>query len=406
MTGRRHIQTLVLGWFVIAVLALAPVSRAGIGDALKKKVGDKATKKAEEAIDKPSEKAEKQAPDQAKPANGAAEPAKGTAEPTGSGAAGGKNEKVSAVSTKFDFVPGDSVMLFDDFTQDELGEFPARWRLALGTFEVAESEGERWLRCVSEDGRIRMKLPAMASLPEFWTLEFDFSAQEPMGSALTVFALGKDNGSAWEAMFPDGSNLAFSSGEVSSATPFEGTVPGRHHVMFMARGTGLKGYIDRQRMVNVPEISTAYGMPGVLEFRLWASTKPMITNVRFAAGCRPAKDMLAAGKLVTYGIRFDTGSDVVLPESAPVLRQIGSYLEANPTVKLRITGHTDNVGSAASNLDLSKRRAASVARVLTDQFGVAGDRFTTDGKGDTQSIASNAKPEGRAMNRRVEFAKL
>jgi outer membrane protein OmpA-like peptidoglycan-associated protein len=89
-----------------------------------------------------------------------------------------------------------------------------------------------------------------------------------------------------------------------------------------------------------------------------------------------------------------------------VLRQIVSYLEANPTVKLKITGHTDNVGSAASNLDLSKRRAASVAKVLSDQFGIAADRFASDGKGDTQSVASNAKPEGRAMNRRVEFAKL
>ena len=132
----------------------------------------------------------------------------------------------------------------------------------------------------------------------------------------------------------------------------------------------------------------------------------MITNVRFAEGCRPPKDMLATGKLVTYGIRFATGSDVVLPEAAPVLRQVASYMEANPAVKLQITGHTDNVGTAASNLDLSKRRAASVAKVLAEQFSVPGERFTTDGKGDTQAVSSNAKPEGRAMNRRVEFAKI
>ena len=133
---------------------------------------------------------------------------------------------------------------------------------------------------------------------------------------------------------------------------------------------------------------------------------PMITNVRFASGCRPPKDMLATGKLVTYGIRFQTGSDVVMPESAPVLRQVASYMEANAAVRLKITGHTDNVGTAASNLDLSKRRAASVAKVLSEQFAIVANRFETDGKGDTQSVASNAKPEGRAMNRRVEFAKL
>ena len=131
----------------------------------------------------------------------------------------------------------------------------------------------------------------------------------------------------------------------------------------------------------------------------------MITNVRFALGPKPAKDLLASGKLVTHGINFATGSDVVLPDSAPILRQVAAWMTANPQARLKVTGHTDNVGSAASNLDLSKRRASSVARVLAGELGVAADRFETDGKGDTQAMASNAKPEGRAMNRRVEFAK-
>jgi outer membrane protein OmpA-like peptidoglycan-associated protein len=161
-----------------------------------------------------------------------------------------------------------------------------------------------------------------------------------------------------------------------------------------------------QRMANVPEVSQAAGPALDLEIRLWASTHPMITNVRFAEGCRPPKDMLAEGKLVTYGIHFKSGSDVVLPESAPVLRQVAAYMEANAAVKLRITGHTDSAGTPESNLDLSKRRSAAVAKVLIEQFGIAAERFTTDGKGDTEAVAGNEKPEGRAMNRRVEFAKL
>jgi OOP family OmpA-OmpF porin len=198
--------------------------------------------------------------------------------------------------------------------------------------------------------------------------------------------------------------MDFRSGTVYSATPVEARpIEGRHHVMLMARGMAIKAYIDRQRVANVPEIP---GKPTDIEWRLWAPSHPMITNVRFAAGCRPPKDMLATGKLVTYGIRFETGSDVVMPESAPVLRQVAAYMVANAAVRLKVTGHTDNVGTAATNLDLSKRRAASVAKVLSEQFAVAANRFETDGKGDTQSVASNAKPEGRAMNRRVEFAKL
>jgi outer membrane protein OmpA-like peptidoglycan-associated protein len=404
MSRHRILRTLVLVSCAFALFASAGASHAGLGDALKKRLNDKATKKAEEAVDKATDKTEKTAPGEA--AEGQRNGSGATT--AGADGAGGASGKVSAVSTKFDYVPGDSVLFIDDFKQDELGEFPSRWSLVIGTFEVAEMEGERWLRCVAADGTIRMKLPVMAKLPEFWTLEFDFYATEPMGSALTVRGVGDAGRTCWEVWYPSNMDMAFRSGAIFGSAPLEGvsTPGGRHHIMFMARGTALKAYIDRQRLVNVPDISAAAGMPSLFEIRLWASTKPMITNVRFAEGCRPAKDMLDQGKLVTYGIRFQTASDVVLPESAPVLRQVAAYMEAHADVKLKITGHTDNVGTAASNLDLSKRRAASVAKVLSEQFAITADRFTTDGKGDTQAVSSNVKAEGRAMNRRVEFAKL
>lgn len=392
-----RLRMLVLATCALALLAWAAPGHAGFADALKKKMAEKAAKKAEAAVDKATEK-----PGQA------AAPAEDAEDAKPAGGAAGAGEKVSTVSTKFDYVPGDSVMFVDDFRQDELGEFPAKWALSIGTFETAEMDGERWLRCTSPDGTIRPKLPAMATLPEFWTLEFDFYGAEPLASALTVRGVAGDGRTAWEATWPNGTSLAFRSGEIFSATPLEGatTAAGRRHVMVMARGSALKVYIDRQRLANVPDVAAAAGPAKLLEFRLWSGNQPMISNVRFAEGCRPAKDMLDAGKLVTYGIRFATASDVVLPESAPVLRQVAAYMTAKPDVKLRITGHTDNVGTAASNLDLSKRRAASVAKVLAADFGVAAERFATDGKGDTQAVASNAKPEGRAMNRRVEFAKL
>ena len=392
-------RLLVLGpmSLALALLVTSP-GHAGLTDALKRKITDKATKKAEEQVDKATDKTEKPA--------APTEKTEGEKPEGAPAAASGAGSKVSEVSTKFDFVPGDKVILIDDFTQDELGEFPAHWKLVQGTFEVAEMDGQRWLRCTSDDGHVSMKVNP--TVPEFWTLEFDGYGFDS-GSYLTVSALDAKGNSVWEASFPHSNkNLFMRCGEISSSTPIEGEVVGRHHVMFMGRGTGLKAYMDRDRVANVPDISAA-GVPAEFDFRLWAPGKevrPMIANVRFAEGCRPAKDMLAEGKLVTYGIRFETGSDVVLPESAPVLRQVASYMEANPTVKLQITGHTDNVGSAPSNLDLSKRRAASVAKVLSDQFGVGADRFSTDGKGDTQAVTSNAKPEGRAMNRRVEFAKL
>lgn len=399
MNRKGWLAGIALGCIVVAMGTFVSVGDAGLGGALKKKL-DKVTKQAEDKANQTGDKVSGDGDEATTP--GADQSAdKGG----GAGAAGGG--KVSTVSTKFDFVPGDSVMFVDDFSQDELGEFPARWKLAQGTFEVAELGGERWLRCVSADGHVRMKLPAMAAMPPFWTLEFDGTQLDGAGNTLTVTGLTNSGETVWETTFPyAGTHLFFRSGAINSDTPFEsGAIAGRHHIMFMARGAALKVYVDRDRMASVPDVSGA-GTPSEIDIRLWSTQKPMIANVRFAEGCKPAQDMLDSGKLVTYGIRFPTGSDVVLPESAPVLRQVSAYLQKHADVKLRVTGHTDNVGAAAGNLDLSKRRAAAVARVLSDQFAIAADRFVTDGKGDTQPVASNAKPEGKAMNRRVEFARM
>jgi outer membrane protein OmpA-like peptidoglycan-associated protein len=398
------IRSFRLGWVLVALVALvvtslAPGSNAGLGDKLKKKAQDKANKTANDAVNKADPTADKKE----------GEEASGEASSTGKAEAPeGGEEKVSSVSTKFDYVPGDMVLFFDDFTQDELGEFPANWKLTQGTLEVAEMNGQRWLRSTSIESRFGMKLPAAPALPEFWTLELDFYCGEPSGNVLNVSALKGDK-DVWTTTFPySGQNTYFESGEVTSNTPLENSkVWGEaHHIMFMARGTALKVYVDRQRVANVPEIDPKNGPPDNFVIWLWSDKEPMITNVRYAEGNKPVADPFANGKLVTYGIYFDSASDVVKAESAPVLRQIAAYMEKNPAVKVQILGHTDNQGTPDGNLDLSKRRAASVAKVLSDQFKIAADRFTTDGMGDTKAVADNAKAEGRAMNRRVEFTKL
>jgi outer membrane protein OmpA-like peptidoglycan-associated protein len=247
-------------------------------------------------------------------------------------------------------------------------------------------------------------------LPEFWTLEFDVHTAEPASGALTIRGIVEGNVSAWSAeLLQYGSTtVMFQSGPVNATTQYEGgaSMAGRHHVMLLGRGTGLKIYVDTQRVINVPD-ATGSGVATEVQIELMSmASQPMITNVRFAEGNKPVKDPFADGKFVTYGIYFDSGSDVEKAESAPVLRQMAAYLEANATVNVEIVGHTDNEGTAAGNLDLSKRRAAAVAQVLTEQFKIAAERFKTDGMGDTKPVASNDNAEGRATNRRVEFTKL
>jgi outer membrane protein OmpA-like peptidoglycan-associated protein len=106
---------------------------------------------------------------------------------------------------------------------------------------------------------------------------------------------------------------------------------------------------------------------------------------------------------VLQQVHFQTGSATILPDSFPMLQEIVLLLKANPDIhRMRIEGHTDNRGAAEMNLDLSKRRAASVRQWLVDH-GIDSGRLESEGYGLTRPIASNDTDEGRALNRRVEF---
>lgn len=126
------------------------------------------------------------------------------------------------------------------------------------------------------------------------------------------------------------------------------------------------------------------------------------------AGCPVPEDEplveLTTEKLsLNDAITFDTDRDTIKPESFPVLDQVARLLLAHPELtRVRVEGHTDNVGSAAYNKDLSARRAASVVRHLAGK-GVDARRLQAAGYGFEKPVASNATALGRARNRRVEF---
>jgi outer membrane protein OmpA-like peptidoglycan-associated protein len=110
-----------------------------------------------------------------------------------------------------------------------------------------------------------------------------------------------------------------------------------------------------------------------------------------------------SGKVALYGLYFDTDKDVVKPESQPTMEEIAKLLKSEPALRLHVVGHTDNQGKSDYNLDLSKRRAASVARELTSKYGVTANRMDSFGCGLYAPVASNESDEGRAKNRRVEL---
>lgn len=107
-------------------------------------------------------------------------------------------------------------------------------------------------------------------------------------------------------------------------------------------------------------------------------------------------------KIVVEHLYFATNEVTILPESDNTLNELALFLAENPALRIRVVGHTDNVGSDKDNMVLSEGRANSVKEALLNR-GIAADRIETLGMGRTQPIASNDTEEGRAKNRRVEY---
>lgn len=116
-----------------------------------------------------------------------------------------------------------------------------------------------------------------------------------------------------------------------------------------------------------------------------------------------AKAMGEEGKVVFYGIYFDTDKATLKAESAPTLVEMGKWLKSNASTKVFIVGHTDMQGSVERNQKLSRDRAAAVIAVMTREYGIKADRMTPDGVGPVAPVATNTTEAGRAKNRRVEM---
>jgi outer membrane protein OmpA-like peptidoglycan-associated protein len=138
--------------------------------------------------------------------------------------------------------------------------------------------------------------------------------------------------------------------------------------------------------------SENYAVPGE------AVREPYTLNV-------PLSPLTAGSTIALRNIFFNTASYELLPASNAELDKLVRLLKANPTLRIELGGHTDDVGSAASNLKLSDQRAHAVRDHLVAQ-GIAADRITARGYGMTRPIAANTSEEGRALNRRTEVTVL
>ncbi len=116
--------------------------------------------------------------------------------------------------------------------------------------------------------------------------------------------------------------------------------------------------------------------------------------------------LLDAGIFRAFEVNFAFGTTELQPRAARTLDAVGDVLERYPELRVEISGHTDNVGEEEVNQRVSEERAGVVASYLQEQFDIDASQLQVRGYGESQPIASNESPSGRALNRRVEFTVL
>lgn len=334
-----------------------------------------------------------------------------------------------ATYSKFDFVPGEKVIFYEDFSQDAIGDFPALWNTN-GSAEVVTTNlfAGNWMKfamreCVWTD--------ALLNLPDNYTIEYDIipiAGEEKRMAGYSMRLMQCNNPKAWDSgSAPGKGGFMFSieySGRPMYATwfskqeckpsalrgykneeDFKQKENQKYHIAIWVQKSRVRLYQDQNKLFDLPKaFQTDCVKPDRLRFEYGAA---MISNIRIAAGAPDTRNkLITEGKLVTYGIYFDVNKDVVKPESYGTLKDIAGVLNEVPDVKVKIFGHTDADGDDAKNMDLSKRRAASVKNELIKLFGVNADRLETDGLGESKPVAPNDTPVNKALNRRVEFIKL
>jgi len=116
-----------------------------------------------------------------------------------------------------------------------------------------------------------------------------------------------------------------------------------------------------------------------------------------------AKGIQTDGHIAVYDILFETGKSDIKPESDATIKNVAEYMNANPTKKFYIVGHTDNVGDFAANMTLSENRAKAVLNDLITKYAVKAEQLKAYGVSSLAPIGTNTTEEGKAKNRRVDI---
>lgn len=342
---------------------------------------------------------------------------------TGEQPQAGKDAEMSW--NKFDFVPGDEVIFEDNLTGEQLGEFPSQWDLIAGNAEISKLNGETVIQLMEHTEIAPLMKAPKNYLGDIYTIEFDYWSQyhansddhyDNYGHITCKIAESEYDRNTFFLAFLTAvyesdplNNFSYewkpTSGDEMRRGEDQAQLEARkwQHVSLSFNKRAMKVYINQTRVANIPNmVNTGSYMTIGSSFE----NEVFIKNFRIAKGAVPLYDrMMSDGKFITYGITFDVGKSTIKPESMGEINRIVQLMTENPDLKFSVEGHTDSTGNATSNQTLSEARSTAIVDKLVE-MGIAADRLTSSGKGQTSPIADNGTDEGRAKNRRVEFVKM
>ena len=331
-------------------------------------------------------------------------------------------------NSKFDFVAGEKELYFDNFDRLAVGDFPAEFNTnASGEIVNIDGQSVKWLSMTKNGAFIPDNIK---NLPENFTLEFEVGINADPTNNYPGFGLNfttEQDNLMLERFFSKGISVIYlhpgaatcsvqitpsNGSEVNNEIPMPQwnvrTNDNFVKVSIWRQKGRIRVYVNEDKLVDIPRFFTENKAYDFAFFRsFFGDCEVYLTNIRYAvAGADTRNKLITEGRFVTNGILFDVNSDNIKPESGTVLKEMATTLQENPTVRVKIIGHTDNDGADAANLTLSQKRAAAVKTALSSFYGIDANRMETDGKGESQPLNKNATSAEKAQNRRVEFIKL
>jgi OOP family OmpA-OmpF porin len=430
---------------IIAVLiaALPFVASAQLGGLLNK-VKDKSKQRADNKIDKGIDKTLDDI--EGKNTNQTASTSRpgGTSVATQEKATAEQPAEESSIKSfsKYDFIPGDSVLYYDAFEGEAIAELPTAWNTS-GTGEVTtlNKYPGNWLRLHKPFIYLSSN---QKSFGENYTVEFDVILQlksngwmypefrfglfstkgEPNGgnnflrdyrkyAAITASIYPAEYKNSRVRINSFQETRSYFIGDPKAYEQLQDYYGKPVHVAVQVQKERFRMWVNETKLFDVPKGIPAGAIMNQLYFEVGSTNYAeeqygiYVSNVKVATGRPDTRHKLVEeGKFSTTGILFDFQSAVIKPESYAVVKEISTVLKDNAGIKVKVLGHTSSDGDDNANMELSKKRAAAVKDLLVTEFGVDASRIETEGKGETQPVADNKTKEGKVLNRRVEFVKL